>query len=254
MEPSIARITPGALKSAAIAAIAALALAIAFGSQAPSRAWAAPPRLPTVLTGTAKGVSYGSATLTGSVNPRGSDASYYFQYGLTKGYGGQTAIADAGAGARTVNVTIALAGLQPLTVYHYRLIACTAAGAAIGADRTLLTAKVPLSLQVLAAPNPVTYGDSAVIQGTLSGTGSANTVVVLQAAAFPFTMGFSNFGNPEVTLGDGSFSFPVVGLTATTQFRVVTAAKATVFSPVALESVAPRIATHVSRTRRPHFA
>src|SRR6202171_4713655 len=145
MEPSIARITPGALKSAAIAAIAALALAIAFGSQAPSRAWAAPPRLPTVLTGTAKGVSYGSATLTGAGNPRGRDAAYYFQYGLTKGYGGQTAIADAGAGARTVKVTIALAGLQPLTVYHYRLIAVNAAGAAIGADRTLLTAKAPLS-------------------------------------------------------------------------------------------------------------
>ena len=48
-------------------------------------------------------MSYGSATLTGTVNPNASDTSYYFQYGLTKGYGGQTAITDAGAGTHQVD-------------------------------------------------------------------------------------------------------------------------------------------------------
>ena len=209
--------------------------------------------IPTVSTGGAQQVSYGSATLTGSVNPRGNDASYYFQYGPTKAYGGQTVIADAGAGTHTVRVSVAVTGLQPLTVYHYRLIAVNGAGAASGKDATLLTTKVPLSLQVLASPNPVGYGGTLLIQGTLSGTGSGGSAVVLQANPFPFAAGFQNVGNPELTLPDGSFSFPVLGMTQATQFRVVTTSKSTVVSPVAVANVAVAINSHLVRTRRRHF-
>jgi len=49
-------------------------------------------------------VSYGAATLTGYVNPDGESTSQYFQYGLTRDCGGQTAIADAGTGTSTVKV------------------------------------------------------------------------------------------------------------------------------------------------------
>ena len=129
---------------------------------------------------------------TGAVNPNGSDTSYYFQYGLTKAYGSQTAIADAGAGSKALPVRLAISGLQPLTVYHYRLVAVNSAGATIGDDEKLLTTKVPLSLAILASPNPVSFGGTVTVQGTLSGTGNANRAVVLQANAFPFTAGFQN--------------------------------------------------------------
>jgi len=207
---------------------------------------------PTVETGSAQQVGYGSATLTGSVNPHGSDASYYFQYGPTQAYGGQTAIADAGAGAHATNVSLPVAGLQPLTVYHYRLVAVNGSGAVNGKDRTLLTTRVPLSLQILAAPNPVLYGGTAIVQGTLSGTGNGGSVVVLQANAFPYAAGFVNVGNPELTLADGSFSFPVLGLTRATQFRVVTTTKSPVVSPVALENVAVGIDSHLARAKGRH--
>ena len=210
--------------------------------------------LPAASTGGARQVSYGSAILTGWVNPNGSDTSYYFQYGLTRAYGGQTAIADAGAGTHKLSVNLPLAGLQPLTVYHYRLVAVNAAGATIGADRTLLTAKVPLSLQILVSPNPVLFGGDAVIQGTLSGTGNGNRAVVLQANSFPFTAGFANIANPELTTAAGGFSFPVLGLAQVTQFRVVTTTNPAVISPVAVENVAVRVDSHVGRTRRRHFA
>src|SRR5262249_6398956 len=122
-------------------AFAAAAIAgAAFAGAADAAAAAAP----TASTGHARQVSFGSAVLTGSVNPRGADTSYYFQYGPTKAYGGQTAIADAGAGTHTLGVAVAVAGLQPLTVYHFRLVAVNAAGVGLGADRTLLTTKVPL--------------------------------------------------------------------------------------------------------------
>jgi hypothetical protein len=229
---------------------AALALAAtAFGCSA-----AAAASLPSVSTGGAREVSYGSAVLSGSVKPNGADASYYFQYGLTKTYGGQTAIADAGAGVHTVKVSLPVTGLQPLTVYHYRLVAVNSAGASIGADATLLTTKVPLSLQILASPNPVLFGGSIAVQGTLSGTGNGNRAVILQTSSFPFTAGFQNLGNPELTNASGGFSFPVLGMTLVTQFRVVTTTNPPVVSPVAVDGVAVRVGSHVARTSRAHFA
>lgn len=222
------------------------ALALAGPAQAASR--------PDVSTGAAKSVSFASATLTGTVNPNGSDTSYYFQYGVTRSYGGQTAIADAGAGTRTVTISLPISGLQPITVYHYRLVAVNGAGASIGGDQTLLTTKVPLSLQILVSPDPVVFGGNVVVQGTLSGTDNANRAVSLQAATFPFTGGFAPVGNPELTSATGGFSFPVLGLATVTQFRVVTSTVPPVVSPVAAEAVAVSVSSHVARTRRPGFA
>ncbi len=235
-----------------LTAIAVLAVLAALASPAgDARAAVAPP---TVVTGAARAVSYGSATLGGSVDPRGHDTSYYFQYGPTKSYGGQTTIADAGAGAGAVNVSQGVAGLQPLTVYHYRLVAVNSGGPAIGADRTLLTTKVPLSLQILTSPNPIPYGGTSTVQGTLSGTENGDREVVLEANSFPFSAGFQDVGNPELTTAGGSFSFPVLGLTQVTQFRVATNTTPPVLSPVAVESVAVLVDAHVGRARRRHFA
>jgi hypothetical protein len=239
-------------RSSRAASIWAATLALAATAFACSTAAAA--SLPTVSTGGAREVSYGSAVLTGSVKPNGADASYYFQFGVTKAYGGQTAIADAGAGVHTVSVRLPVTGLQPLTVYHYRLVAVNSAGASIGRDATLLTTKVPLSLQILASPNPVLFGGSITVQGTLSGTGNGNRAVILQASSFPFTAGFQNLGNAELTNASGGFSFPLLGMTLVTQFRVVTTTNKPVVSPVAVEGVAVRIDSHVAATRRRHFA
>ncbi len=210
--------------------------------------------VPKVNTTGAREVSYGSAVLTGSVNPNGSNTSYYFQYGLTKAYGSQTAIADAGAGSKAVAVRLPISGLQPLTVYHYRLVAVNSAGASIGDDEKLLTTKVPLSLAILSSPNPVPFGGAVTVQGTLSGTENANRAVVLQANAFPFTAGFQSIGNTELTSPTGSFIFTVPSLTASTQFRVFTPTSKPVISAVASENVAVRVSSHVARTKRRGFA
>ncbi len=91
---------------------AAAALALAIGTLAlalPALASAAAPK---ASTGGAKGVTYGSATVNGTVNPGGGATSYYFQYGPTHAYGGQTAIGSAGAGDKGVPVAVGLAGLS----------------------------------------------------------------------------------------------------------------------------------------------
>jgi len=209
---------------------------------------------PKVNTTGPREVSYGSAVLTGSVNPNGSNTSYYFQYGVTKAYGSQTAIADAGSGTKAVSVRLPITGLQPITVYHYRLVAVNSSGATIGDDEKLLTSKVPLSLAILASPNPVTFGGTVTVQGTLSGTGNANRVVVLQANPFPYTSGFQSVGNPGVTLANGEFKFVVLNQEQTTQFRVFTTTNTPVISPVTTENVAVRVSSHVARTKRRGFA
>src|SRR2546427_3015135 len=82
--PSRGRLRSRAALAAAFFALAALA--------APSAAAAV--SKPGVATGKARSVSYGSAVLTGTVTPNGSNTSYYFQYGPTRAYGSQSAIAD----------------------------------------------------------------------------------------------------------------------------------------------------------------
>jgi hypothetical protein len=211
-------------------------------------------KLPDAVTGGATAVSYGSATLMGSVNPKGSETSYYFQYGLTRAFGAQSAIADAGVGTKDVKVSLAVSGLQPLTTYYYRLVAVSAVGATLGHTASLLTTKVPLSLQILASPEPVLYGGTATIQGTLSGTDNANREVVLQDDPFPFSAGFVSEGNPELTTATGGFSFTVPGMALVTQFRVTTTTSQPVVSPVAVENVAVKVTSHVKSAGHSHLA
>jgi len=207
-----------------------------------------------VSTGSARQVSFATATLTGTINPRGEDTSYFFQYGLTRAYGLQTGVADAGAGTGTVHVSLPIGGLQPVTRYHFRLVAVNASGASSGGDVRFTTAKVPLSLAILVAPNPVLFGGNVFVEGTLSGTGNGGVVVALQANPFPYLQGFVNVGNPVVTLPNGGFTFFVPGLTEVTQFRVVATSGHKVVSLIAVESVAVRVSSHLAPARRRHFA
>lgn len=234
-----------------ISRLGTLTAILALGLSA--AATAATPTAPGVSTGAAKQVSYSSAVLTGAVNPKASNTSYYFQYGITKGYGGQSAIADAGAGSSSVKVAVPLAGLQPITLYHYRLVAVNASGPTLGSDHTFVTTKVPLSLAILASPNPVVFGGPVVIQGTLSGTDNGGRQVVLQADQFPFTAGFLNVGNPELTTATGGFTFTLLDATLTSQFRVVTTTNPAVVSPVVAEGVNVRVSSHVRKGHRHGF-
>jgi hypothetical protein len=224
----------------ASAATAALSVATA----------AAAPHPPTVYTGGVSSLTSSSAILHGGVNPQGQITHYVFQYGTTKGYGAQTPLTPLVAGTATIKVAQAVGGLQPNTAYHYRILASSAGGAAPGADHTFTTPKVPLSLQITGAPNPVLYGDPFSIQGTLSGTGAAGRVVALQFNPFPYLAGFKQLGNPQVTSSTGGFSFPVLGLLTNTQLRVVTTSAPFVSSPVLVEGVAVRITFHTRRVHR----
>jgi alpha-tubulin suppressor-like RCC1 family protein len=101
-----------------------------------------PPPAPSAITGVATGVTTTGATVTGSVNPNGPDAHYYFEYGPTTSYGTKIPTPpgnDAGFGTKAVPASAKITDLQPSTVYHYRLVASSWVGTTDGADHTFTT-------------------------------------------------------------------------------------------------------------------
>jgi hypothetical protein len=94
---------------------------------------------PTAASGSASAVDAPgatlSATLTGTVNPAGQATTYYFEYGTTPDYGLETVAASAGAGPADVAVSAQLTGLNAADAYHYRVVAVSAGGTAVGSDQ-----------------------------------------------------------------------------------------------------------------------
>ena len=97
---------------------------------------------PSVEGGAASDVTPTSVTLTAQVNPNGADTRYYFQYGTGTGYGSSAPAApgiDIGSGRGAQPVSATVQGLQPGTLYHYRVLAVDSAGTSEGADETFTT-------------------------------------------------------------------------------------------------------------------
>ena len=100
---------------------------------------------PRVTTEPADSIGAREARLNGTVEPQSRPTSYRFEYGTTTAYGSQTAVQDAGDGAfngPVVPAATVATGLQPSSVYHYRIVASNAAGEVRGTDRTFTTGEV----------------------------------------------------------------------------------------------------------------
>jgi hypothetical protein len=94
---------------------------------------------PTVTAGSPTNVEPTWAVINGTVNPNGPDTHYYVQYGETTAYGSSTPELDAGFGTTPRAVSATVTGLQPVTAYHYRVVAASWAGTSYGADQVLTT-------------------------------------------------------------------------------------------------------------------
>jgi hypothetical protein len=66
-----------------------------------------------------------AATLEARIDPNGSPTTYYFQYGTSNAYGSESPAAPGslvGSGHGDVEVGQSVKGLQPNTLYHYRVV------------------------------------------------------------------------------------------------------------------------------------
>jgi phosphodiesterase/alkaline phosphatase D-like protein len=95
---------------------------------------------PTAVTGGASSITPRGATVSGTLNPGGDAATYVVEYGEDATYGQTTATANVADGTSDVAASRTLSGLEPGTVYHYRLVVTNTAGVARGSDQTFTTA------------------------------------------------------------------------------------------------------------------
>ncbi|MDX6665387.1 MAG: hypothetical protein QOG68_1593 [Solirubrobacteraceae bacterium] len=128
---------------------------------APIAALAASPPTATTLPPDTSLLTDTYALISGSVNPKGSATSYFFQWGTTTDYGQTTPVTSASNGTADVPVDVSLDGLAPATTYHYRIVAgpTTPAdpanpGYVYGGDLTFTTAR-SLILYVTGGKTPV---------------------------------------------------------------------------------------------------
>jgi hypothetical protein len=128
----------------------------------------APQPAPDTTTGPASSVTDTTATVAGTVNPNGLATTYHVDYGTDPNYGRRTADGSAGNGYFAANVSGSLTGLQPATVYHYRLVATSASGTTYGVDQTFETTAPPV---VSTGPASGVTDTAANVAGTLNAEG-----------------------------------------------------------------------------------
>jgi len=221
---------------------------VVVGLVVPASALAAKPA---ATTGAAANVTFQSARVNGSVDPNRETTNYYFQYGTTIAFGTNSSLFPAGGGANPVRVSIDLGGLAPQTRYFYRIVAQNRSGTTLGKRRSFTTRRQPLGVSLAASPNPIPFGQGTVLAGTLTGTGNAGRRIVLQANPWPYTQGFQNATNEQITNAQGGFSFPVLPASVpfNVQYRVQMPERPAVVSPVAAVGVKPYVKTKVSDRR-----
>lgn len=183
--------------------------------------------VPTATTGSASGIGPISATLNGTVNPKGLETKYWFNYGPTNTYGQKTAETTvAGTGTSGVSVSKLVAGLAPETEYHFQVVAKNAAGGGMevkGDDKTFTTTGGPVATTGAATEVSET---AAKLGGVVNPRG--------QATKYWFNYGTSNaYGQKtaEVSAGSGSTDVPaaqqLTGLSPETTYHFQLVAKST---------------------------
>jgi hypothetical protein len=186
---------------------------------------------PVATTGGASSVTTSGATVNGTVNPQGSDTTYYFEYGTDTSYGTTTTSGSAGAGTTTQSVSADLTGLTASTTYHYRLVATNASGTAYGSDATFTT------LAGAAPPVVTTGGSSSVTSAGATVNGTVNPQASDTSYYFEYgpTTGYGTSTTP-VSAGAGAtaqnVSAALTGLAGSTTYHyrlVATNANGTTF-------------------------
>ena len=87
------------------------------------------------------------------------------------------------------------------------------------------------------------------LAGTVAGTGNAGRRIVLQNNPWPYTQGFRDASNEQLTNAQGGFAFPLLGVAFNSQYRVRLPERPAVASPIVGVGVEFIVHTHVSKHR-----
>ncbi|HEY0515492.1 MAG TPA: hypothetical protein VGD00_00105 [Solirubrobacteraceae bacterium] len=238
-------------------ALSLLAIPFALAATAAGATGAGAAALPPHVS--TAGVSHVHGTagqLDGVVNPNGEETSYFFRYGPSVAYGQQTKPVLVGHGATPIKVGQTVTALIP--GYHYQIVA-TAPNPEIpakpfevrGKDKTFSGGKASkLKFQITKGKEAellVRYGGTALLTGSLRGSGFAGKGLTLQGTPFPFTGAFVPFAGPVLSSRSGTFLFSVSHIKQSTEFRVLTVDARPVYSPTMIVHVEPAVTLRVQK-------
>jgi N-acetylneuraminic acid mutarotase len=175
---------------------------------------------PAVTTNPASYIASYSATLNGTVNPRGFPTTVYFQYGTTTSYGHTTA-SQSYSGTTTRSVTANISGLSASTTYHFRIVATNSVGIAYGPDRTFTTLSASGPPVVTTNPATLIASFSARLNGSVDPHGLTTTVYFEYGTTTSYGLTTAPQGKTGNTYQNVAAT--ISGLTANTtyHFRIV---------------------------------
>ena len=156
---------------------------------------------PSVRTAAASSVTGTGAVLNGALDPQGLSTTYEFEYGPTAAYGATTPVSEPQSGNASVQVSAAVEGLEPGRVYHFRLVATSAAGTSYGADQ-IFTTEVPSVTSITPTGGPADGGTTVTISG--SGFDAASSVHFGNREVATFTVESNQTITTEAPFGAGS--------------------------------------------------
>jgi hypothetical protein len=142
---------------------------------------------PAAITSAASDITAPTASFNGTVNPRGLETTYHFEYGKTTSYGTSIPVPDKSVGAGTSDVKISqtVEGLETSTTYHFRLAATNSHGTTYGADQTFTTPEWGIQT----TPEP-----TGAKSGRLAGVSCTTSVACVAVGSY------TNSSGTEVTL------------------------------------------------------
>ncbi len=171
---------------------------------------------PTVATLAAASVTSSAAVLNALVNPQGLPTACWFQYGVSTNYGFCSAT-NVLAGSNTdVPLAVAVTGLAPGTVFHYRVVATNSAGLTVGQDATFttLTTSFSVTCSLTASGGPM--------QLSLTGIpGAKFTVLTSSNSALSFESWTVLGDMTEVSPGQYQYSDPRPATASQCYYRIV---------------------------------
>ncbi|WP_028580987.1 beta strand repeat-containing protein [Desulfogranum japonicum] len=183
---------------------------------------------PYAATEAASAVGNSTARLNGTVNPKTFDGgtsswttAVTFEYGLTTSYGHTVTAQESPMGGDiNQNASAALTGLQPGTIYHYRIVADNTNGTTTGEDVIFMTYSLPDAETITAAPVEST---SATLNATVNPYGEVTNITFEYGLTTSYGNTVTADGSPSTENADTSFSATISGLNQNTtyHFRVV---------------------------------
>jgi phosphodiesterase/alkaline phosphatase D-like protein len=180
----------------------------------------APP--PSALTGEASTLGTTEATLNGTVNANGNLTTVSFEYGLDTGYGSTVSAEQSPvSGTADTAVSAMVSGLEPVTTYHFRVVAENGVGTSYGEDMVLTT--VPLAPLALTGTAIAEGATAATLRGTVNANGAETTVRFEYGLDTGYGSTVSAEQSPVSGAADTAVSALVSGLEPATtyHFRVV---------------------------------